>query len=170
MRSDGEENKADRVAITSDSTTNIILLAASPENYEEILRIVEQLDVIPELEGVVRTFILENADAANVSEKIKNLFDQGIYKPGAVGEGARADAEENIAIISDARVNAIMVSASRPNMAIIEQIIQNMESGDPTALMGTTQLFKLTHADVLKVADILDQVFQGLVHSSPSRI
>ena len=170
MRSDGEENKADRVAITNDASTNYLLVAASPENYQEILRIVTELDVIPQLEGVVRTFILENADAANVSEKIKNLFDQGIYKPGAGGEGARAEREEKIAIISDARVNAIMVSASRPNMAIIEQIIQNMESADPTALMGTTQLFKLEHADVLKVADILDQVFQGLERTATDEV
>ncbi|MCH8964968.1 MAG: hypothetical protein IIB58_08420, partial [Planctomycetes bacterium] len=170
MRQDGEEIMADRVAITNDATTNTLLLAASPENYEEILRIVKVLDVIPELEGVVRTFILKNADAANVAEKITNLFDQGIYKPGAVGEGPRAEAEENIAIISDARVNAIMVSASRPNMAIIDQIIQNMESADPTALMGTTQLFKLEHADVLKVADILDQVFQGLERTATDEV
>ncbi len=55
-------------------------------------------------------------------------------------------------------------------MAIIEQIIQNMESADPTALMGTTQLFKLEHADVLKVADILDQVFQGLERTATDEV
>ena len=130
MRQDGEENVSDRVAFASDGSTNTMLVAASPENYAEILRIVGELDVIPELEGVVRSFLLKNADAANIVSKIRELFDQGIYKPGAlVDGGARAEAEEQVALISDARVNAIMVSASRPNMAIIEQLIEEMEGG-----------------------------------------
>lgn len=170
-QTDGAENNADKVAVTSDAATNTLLVGASPENYAEIARIVESLDVIPELEGVVRTFILKNADAANVAAKIKELFEQGVYKPGAPGAGSPvAEAAEKVALIADARVNALMISASRPNMAIIEQLIKEFDGVDASALMGTTEIFKLQHADALKVSEILTQVFEGLKSTSDQEV
>ncbi len=162
----GQENSADKVAITSDPATNTMLVASSAENYTEIMRIIESLDVIPDLEGQVRTFVLENADATNVLSKVKDLFDQGIYKPGAAGGGAVTEARDKVALISDGRVNAIMVSASRPNMAIIERLIKEMDTVDVTDLLGSTQIFQLTHADALKVTEILTKVFEGLKNTA----
>lgn len=163
----GEENDADKVALVADAATNTMLIASSPENYAEITRIVEELDVIPDLEGVVRTFVLENADAANVESKVKDLVvDQGLYRPGVTDENnAIVEARDKVAMIADARSNAVMVSASKPNMAIIEQLIKQMDSAD-TIDLGATRIFGLEHVDSLKVADILSQVFEGLEQSA----
>ena len=164
--SGGDENPTDRVAMTADAATNTLLIASSPANYAEIKGIVEKLDVIPELEGVIQTFMLKNADASTTAEKIKELLDQGIYTP-SVGEGGQASKQwEEYAIIADARSNAVMISASKPLMSIVKQLVDDMDSVDPTELVGDTRIFALQHADAIKVADVLLQVFEGLKSSA----
>ncbi|MCG3136689.1 MAG: hypothetical protein HJJLKODD_00524 [Phycisphaerae bacterium] len=161
----GQENNIDRVAITSDSVTNTMLIASSPANYDEIKALVEKLDVLPELAGVVQSFVLKNADAANVADKVKELLDQGIYTPAASSTDRGGQAEKQwteYAIIADARSNAVMISASKPLMSIVEQLIQQMDGVDAAALTGDTRIFKLAHADAVKAADVLTQVFKGL--------
>jgi type II secretion system protein D len=164
----GEDNDADKVAIAAEATTNTMLIASSPENFEEIHRIVTELDVIPEIGSVVKTFIIEHADAANIEGKIKDLVvTQGLYRPGAQGDSQVSEAQNKVAMISDARANAIVVSASKPNLAIIEQLIKEMDRDDILDL-GATRIFGLTHVDTLKVADILTQVFDGLREAAGS--
>jgi type II secretion system protein D len=163
-----EGNESERVALTSDAATNILLVASSPNNFEEIKRIVAALDVIPDLEGVVQTFRLDVADAANVESKIRDLvITQGLYQPGAIGADSPISEERNkIAMIADSRSNSIMVSASKPNMAIIEQLIKEMDRTDVMDF-GAARIFKLEYADAPKVSEILKQVFDGLEQSIP---
>ncbi len=169
QRQGSEEDNSDKVAISSDAATNTMLVASSVENFEEIQNIVAKLDVIPELAGIVQTFVLENADAANVAGKVRELVvEQGLYQPGkGAGNSDLSEERDHVALISDTRSNAIMVSASKPNMAIIEQLIKEMDRDD-TIDFGSARIFQLVHADALKVAGIMQQVFDGLESSMPS--
>jgi len=160
-----EENPSDRVALAFDAPTNTILVASSQENYDEMLSIVSVLDVEPDTEGVVRSFVLANAEATNVSERIKDLFDQGLYNPSTGLDSQLTEERMKIAIVADARANAIIVSASKPNMSIVERLVEQMDSPE-TPLRENTQLFQLRFADAVKLTDMLERLFEGMKQSA----
>ena len=68
-------------------------------------------------------------------------------------------------MIADARSNSIMVSASKPNMAIVQQLIKEMDRSDVMDF-GTARIFKLENADALKVSTEIG-AFADVSASSP---
>ena len=76
-----------------------------------------------------------------------------------------------IAIVADARANAIIVSASKPNLSIIRRLVEQMDAEEPP-LQENTSLFQLRYADAVKLTDMLERLFEGMRQnartSSPS--
>lgn len=161
LTSGQEPSPTDNVAVATDAATNTMLIAASPDNYEEMIRIIEAIDIEPIIEGVVKIFMLENAEASDVADKVKDLFDQGLYHPAAGLDSPIAEARQQVAIISDARSNSIVVSASKTNLAIIENLIGQMDSELAGMLSDDTKIIALEFADAIKLADMLEQLFEG---------
>lgn len=157
-----EENPADRVAIAADAATNTMLIACSRENYDEMARIIDAIDIEPDMEGVIRIFVLRNAEAQPVSEKIQELFDQGLYNPTVgIGENTIVEERQKVAIIADVRSNSIIVSASKPNLSLVETLIDRMDGEISDLFADNYKLFQLKHADAVKLVDMLDKVFEG---------
>ncbi|MEE9293472.1 MAG: secretin N-terminal domain-containing protein [Phycisphaerae bacterium] len=154
-----EPNPSDRVAIAVDTATNTMLVASSRENFDEMMRIIEAIDLEPIIEGVVRLFILDRAEASDVADKIKELFDQGLYSPMAGIESQIAEERNKVAIIAEPRINAIIVSASKPNLSIIEKLIERMDGELSPLLSDDTKIIRLEFADAVKLADMLDELF-----------
>ena len=161
-----EENPADRVSIAVDPATNIILLASSQENYDEIMRIIGKIDVEPDLQGVVRVFILSNAQASNVVARITELFDQGLYTGVVTADNPIAEQRQKVALVADERSNAIVASASKTNLAIIENLIKQMDGDEPPMLNADTRMFRLQFGDAVKIAAMLDELFSGMASSA----
>ncbi len=164
-----QEQPSDRVFLTFDAATNILLVAASKDNYEEMLRIIKQIDVQLPTEGVLRIFFLENADATTVHTIIKDMFTQGLYKPSAGLGSELAKAREQVAMAVDARANAILVSASRENFQIIDDLIKRLDSIEAPRLVGNVGFFKIEHADAVSLADKLSKVLDGLREAGPAQ-
>ncbi len=161
-----EENPSDRVALAFDAPTNTILVASSKENYDEMARIVGVLDAEPDIEGVVKTFVLQNAEATKTADTIKELFDQGLYNPSTGLDSTLTEERMKIAIVADARANAVIVSASKPNMSIIGRLVEQMDNPE-TPLRENTRLFALEYADAVKLTDMLKRLFEGMKQQAP---
>jgi len=157
-----QENPSDRVAIATEPATNMILVASSRENYEEIERIVEKLDTEPNLEGVIRIFTLENAQAELVAEKIDELFQEGLYLGMVAADNQITEARQQVSVISDQRSNSIVVSASKTNLSIVEKLIEQMDTDRAPMLKADTRIFALKFADAVKLAGMLDELFDGM--------
>jgi len=154
---------SDRVAIAVDAATNSLLVAASRENYDLLVKLVKQLDVEPAVEGIVRLFTLQNADARQVAETIRDLFQQGLYKPGLVQTRSPiVQAREKVAIAVDDRSNTLIISASRENFSIIETLIKRMDSPEAPFLAGNLELIQLQHSDAVKMAGLLQDLFDRM--------
>ncbi len=161
-----EEDPTDRVAVATDASTNIILVASSKANYDEMVRIIQAIDVEPSLEGVIRVFTLKNAVAKDVGEKITDLFRQGLYHPQKGLKSSLIEARQEVALVDDPRSNAIVVSASKPNLAIIEQLIDQMDVEEPLNVDSKTEIFTLKFADAIKLADTMEKMFKGIRSSA----
>ncbi len=161
-----EEIPSDRVALVAEPATNTILVASSKENYDEMMHIVEAIDVEPDLEGVVQVFTLRNAQAENVADQIKKLFDEGLYTGVFTSDNQIAKERQKVAIVADPRSNAIIASASKTNLSIIEKLVQQMDTDKAPMLNADTRIFRLQYADSMKIASILDRLFEGMGGSS----
>ncbi len=157
-----EENPSDRVAIAAEPATNTLLIASSPDNYKEIHDIVERLDIEPDLDGVVRIFTLANAQAETVVEKIDELFEAGLYTGNVVGDSEISERRENVALVADTRSNAVIASASPTNLSIIEKLISEMDTDRAPLLDADTRIYELAFADPVKIAGMLDTLFEGM--------
>ncbi len=160
------ENPSDRVAIVTEPVTNTILVASSKDNFDEMERLIKALDVELDPEGVIRVFPLENAQAENVSEKINELFEEGLYL-GAVGaENDIIEQRQKVSLVADSRSNAVIASASKTNLSIIEKLISQMDTDRAPLVNADTRIFQLKNADPVKVGSMMDTLFEGMEANS----
>ena len=161
---DAKENPQDRVDIETDSLSNSLVISASKENFTLIAGLLKKLDVEPpDQTGIVRIYLLKNADAQRVATLLQSLISQGLYKPGmlSAGRDAALQAREKVAIVTDVRTNTVIVSASKENFAVIEELVTRLDSTDDFSILGDIRMFVLKHADATRLADTLSSFFRA---------
>ncbi len=158
----GSKALSDKVSIVAEPATNALLIAASPENYDILQGLVHKLDTVQEIKTLVREFPLQNADATQVADALKNLFSQGVFKKGGLG-GPPGEKTAKVSIVAEPRTNTVIVSAKPEYWPLIETLIKRMDSpSSPFPLVGNFTVIPLHHTDAAKVAsmlsDLLDQI------------
>ncbi|MHC4293980.1 MAG: secretin N-terminal domain-containing protein [Planctomycetota bacterium] len=159
-----DEAPQDRVDVATDALSNALVISASKENLEMIRRLLKKVDIEPPVEtGIVRMYPLENSDAQRITTMLESLFDKGLYKPGLLAAGASEalKAREKVAIAVDVRTNVLVVSASKENFAVIDEIIKRVDAEEDFGLLGGIRLFQLQNADSTKLAPTLQQFFDA---------
>ena len=154
----------DRVDVAIDALSNALIISASKENLGLIQDLLKKVDVEPPDEtGIVRLYPLKTADAQRVATMLEGLVSQGFYKPGVVlaGDSALVQAREKVAIAVDIRTNVLIVSASKENFAVIEEIIRTVDSTEDFSILGDIRLFTLKNADATRLAPTLQQLFDA---------
>ncbi len=152
----------DRVDLQTDALSNALIVSASKENLELIRGLLEKVDTLPlEESGIVRMYALQNSDAQRVATMLQNLVTQGLYKPGMLASqnDPILKAREKVSIIADVRTNVIVVSASKENFAVLEEIIKKIDSTEDFTMLGDVRLFILKNADSTRLAPTLQQLF-----------
>ncbi len=154
----GQADPRDRVDVRADRFTNSLLVVGTSENIELVRQMLLDLDAEPTAEGgVLHIFVLQHADAQRAATMLRNLIRQGLYRPGATSGGAQAT-RERMAVTIDPRVNALIVSASPENLAIVKQLVGQIDREEFAGVAGV-RLFKLNHASSARLAPILQQFF-----------
>lgn len=145
------------VKIVADDRTSILIIITRPENMKYFERIVQVLDVETSPDVIVRVIRLEFADAKEIAGMLNDLIGAASdeEEKGAPGskapvpeegstalreikkqaEAARADgkskvgelSKDNIKILADERTNALIIMASKSDLAMIEEIIGDMD-------------------------------------------
>ena len=153
----------DQVSIETDALSNALIISASKENLALIESLLTKVDIEPPPQtGVVRMYVLTNSDATRVSEMLKSLATQGFVKPGApttTGANQVAAARDKISIEVDSRTNVLIVSASKENFAVIDEIIKQIDSGKDFGLLGDVRMYVVKFADATRLAPTLQDFF-----------
>ncbi|UCD28865.1 MAG: hypothetical protein JSV03_17610 [Planctomycetota bacterium] len=156
-----EERPSERVAVVPEPLTNTLLIASTKPKYDEVMRLVEKLDVPLAVEGLIRTFFIQYADVTNTAELLDKMFEEGVYR-GSAGDKDIPESITKVTIVPHLRSSSLIVSASPENFAIIEALLKEIDQEDTPMFKAEASFFKLQHADVVKVADILEQLFEGM--------
>ena len=154
----------DRVDVETDALSNALIISASKENLALIKGLLAKVDVAPPDEtGIVRMYPLQNSDAQRIATMLQGLVSQGLYKPGMVAAAAnQALAErEKVSITVDTRTNTLIVSASKENFAVLEEIIRKIDSSEDFSVLGDLRMFALKNANATRLAPTLQQLFDA---------
>jgi type II secretion system protein D len=162
-----ELQPSDRLTIVTDDATNTMLIASSREVYDEIVQLLAQLDAPLDVSGVVRLFSLQHADATRAAKMIEDLYQKGIRRPSGAPGSAIQESQRNVSIVTDSRSNTLIISATPENFAIIERLLTEIDSEETPAFTPEMNVFALTHGDAVKIADMLDQLFEGIRRTLP---
>ena len=154
----------DRVDVEVDVLSNALIVSASKENLTLIKGLLAKVDVAPPEEtGIVRMYPLENSDAQRIATMLQGLVAQGLYKPGMLAAGtnqALAD-REKVSVAVDIRTNTLIVSASKENFAVLEEIIRKIDSSEDFSVLGDLRMFTLKNANATRLAPTLQQLFDA---------
>ena len=168
-------------------SANSLLLTDTQSNVRRAAKIIAALDSVNASANTLKVYPLRFGDAKTVADLIKQLFpapDTGrsggnpaapvVNFPGRRGltgfpgvlntgpGGSAADGQTpsaRITAVADEHGNAVIVSAPEAILPDIEHLISSLDV--PVADQMLTEVFHLTNADCVELADQLGQLFPG---------
>ena len=167
MPSKGIDVVKGQVLITGDDRTNKLIVTASEENLAIITKLIEELDSSQIAQAEVKIFLLNYALAEDVVTELETLLQGSGGKNLPPWERWRAKElqtttkgiQGDVNIVSDERLNAVMVSSDPQNFPIIEDIIKQVDQ--QVAPQEVIKIFPLKYADASSVVQNLNDLFEG---------
>jgi type II secretion system protein D len=169
----------EQVTLTPDLRTNSIIVSAPPPMLILLEAMIAELDSSASGAREIRVFSLENADAENMANLLRDLFNlrqQGnLYvlvptagpptpEQEALGESLGLgdvtltvvpDERQALAITIDARTNSLLVSGSPRFLEIVEEVVLDLDA--QTGAVREQFTYELKNARVDEVADALQE-------------
>ncbi|HSW44231.1 MAG TPA: secretin N-terminal domain-containing protein [Phycisphaerae bacterium] len=152
-------NPAKDINITSDATTNSIIVAAPREGMKLVKKLIEKLEE-QDIPTRIESFPLQYADATKAAAEVEKLFQSrgGESRGGLAGRltGIKPSALGTISVASDARTNTIVVRALEPDMEKVRKIITEL---DKEPFGQQVQLYAVNHGNAKSMAATLQAIF-----------
>jgi general secretion pathway protein D len=174
------------VKVVADPRANKLVVAASEQRLVMIDAIIEELDQPVSDLIQLRIYKLKHADAKETAGILKDLFNAQVkatQRPAAqpqpqpqqpqpfpqpqkasAGEGAPLLPSQEMEITADARTSRVLVRASKEYLAIMDQIVAELDS-DPTAATST-YVVQLRNGDASQLAAMLQNLLRGRAGAS----
>ncbi|MER3500971.1 MAG: hypothetical protein C4295_05740 [Candidatus Fervidibacterota bacterium] len=161
--------------ITADPRTNSIVAAAPREKMEVIRALIQQLDVdarpnlqfkiiplnrayAPDLAQILQTLLFEGTPAAQRQAGARfAAFGAPATMVSQIPSGGIVRSGE-VRIAADTRANALVVAATKENLALIEQLVAELDRDYLPSVK--VKVFELRYADATQVADMLSRIVQ----------
>ncbi|MEK7397491.1 MAG: secretin N-terminal domain-containing protein [Candidatus Poribacteria bacterium] len=156
-----------QVIISGDDRTNKLIVTASETNMAIIEKMIEELDSSQVAQAEMRVFILESGIATDVAEELQTLLQGSGGQNLPPWERWRSrelqtttkGIQGSINIVSDDRLNAVIVSSDPQNFVIIEEVIKILDqSVKPQEVI---KIMPLKYADAATIVQTLEDLFQG---------
>ncbi|MBP7934779.1 MAG: hypothetical protein KA354_09050 [Phycisphaerae bacterium] len=154
-------NPAKEITITSDGTTNSIIVSAPQDGMKLVEKLIDNLEA-QDIPSQIKTFPLKYGDAEKVATELQRIFrtDSGGGGGGGRmgaggGEVIRPSRMGAVTVAADARTNTLVVRALLPDMEKVEPIITKL---DVAPDKGQAQIYTLEHADATTTAETLRAV------------
>lgn len=150
----------EKIVVQADARSNTLIVSASKANLPLVQELVAKLDVAPPTDGQVKLYTLKYATASKVALKIKNLFAAGLNRTETITDNPEVKLMDKLAIESDDRTRTIVVSTSRQNLAIIDDLVKRLDTQDTAVFTDMdTRFYQLKTGDAAAMADRLKQYF-----------
>lgn len=158
--------------------TNSIIITDTGSNIDHVLKLVKELDTSGPQE-VLEVIAVANADAKDIAEKIKTIFNVGKEQSGSVSRRSSrrrsrrnqtAELEDVQAIsqvIADERTNSLLIMGSKRSIAKVRALIARLDRALDGA-EGNIQVYTLKYANATEMEETLSKLVSGASSSSSS--
>lgn len=166
LRQGGVGGREDVVSIQADAARNALIVAASEENLALIREVVtllstgeSSLDADPSdpAATTVELFPLRSATAAEMVDLINELY---------VREANRTRGPGTLRIRADDRLNAVVVTGARSDIAAIRDLIERLDSTSSSSV-SEIKIIGLESANAIEMVSILQEVLAGRTLAGP---
>jgi general secretion pathway protein D len=153
-------------------STNTVIIVDYASNVEKLMAIISQMDT-PTHEEVISLFQLKYAGAKEMAEKVEKIFKGrsagrgsvmgASMPPGAppvAPPGAQFGGLQDVLVIPDDRINAIVVTANKNVTAQILSLIEKLDVRPPTG-KGNINVRYLKNGDAESMSKVLMNLTQG---------
>jgi len=144
--------------ILADPRSNSLLVTANQEDNGAIDDLLKKLDTKSENPALTLTVLtLKHNDAARVGATVESIFAARLKAQALPGQTPLPS--DQIKLEPDPLNNALIVSASRENLELIQSLVQKIDI-EPVIEGGMLQTFTLEFADAQRVATMLRALVQ----------
>ena len=156
-----------KVTAAADERTNTVVVAGPSETVKLVENMLHELDANPATSVTIKSFHLKAADADAVARVITSSFEGAAQSPQARGLGDQP-LHAHVTAAAEDRTNTVVVTAPSATMAVVEGIINDLES-TPVA-DSSIRSFRLRYADADMAAKVLMSAFhEGRTEGSRRR-
>ena len=151
--------------VVADARTNTVIVSAYPEDMENFANLIAILDEGKSYEKTTEVFILTHGDAIVLSAMLKQLIGSGdsstqgrySYNYYYGGRNQQQDANE-IKIIEDQRLNALIVTCRPADMPMVRNLIDKLDQPLPES-KEAPKVFPIHYARATDIATIINNLF-----------
>jgi general secretion pathway protein D len=169
--------KGDGITVYYSPYSNSVIMTGRNSSIYRSARILKIIDVQAPDKLEVRLFKLRHADAQETAKILNDVFkkvetgtgggnpwqqamSQMMGGGGRQGQGPqpRALASEMLRITADLRTNAVIATATKDNLEMLERILKQLDGESAEAVR--LKLYPLRYADAKGVADLITKVYE----------
>lgn len=149
------------ITVSNPSGTNAVVINATAQEFEEVKKIIEQLDVLPGDDArTARMITLKHTDAS----EMLTIIEDYLAKPSAAGRGSNQGLVGGIRISALQSTNSLVITGDDPG---IERVAALVEKIDVEVEAGTApKIIKLVNAVASEVEPTISAMFED---SAPGR-
>jgi type II secretory pathway component GspD/PulD (secretin) len=169
----GRRAQTRRISIIGDQTSNVVMVAASDEDFETIRGLIEQFDsevATKKLE--FKVYPLEHAKAMDISQQVQELVNSltwgqggGVYYDpwfGFMQRGNNQQPRGTIAVTADARLNALIVTGEGDKFEVVAGIVDALDAPATEGATRFVRIYPLKNADLEIARDIVQQAISPM--------
>jgi len=156
--------------LSVDKRTNQLVVTATRLELAHLKKIIDQLDVLDVVDGEVRVFELEHADASQLAEVLTGIFADGAAKPSrSKGRPSPRHPQQQkgkpapqaaktipTKIVAETRANWLIVSAPPAKLKAVAELIEKLDVELPKEV--DVQIYPLEYAEASDLARQIGQL------------
>jgi type II secretion system protein D len=149
------DQPSDRIAIATDPVNNLLLVASSQENYDQLLKLKEPLDQPPNLMSDVRMIDLKKTQATDLVDKIQQMWTE---RTETLNPGATGKMRDQPVMFADTRSNSLVIASNKNDFEAIKNLVEQLEL-QPLSDAALIRVIQLKNNDAATVGPMLQQLF-----------
>jgi type II secretion system protein D len=147
--------------ITADERANALIVLSSATAFQAIQKLVASLDTEDALEKSSETFILKNADAADVAKQLTDLNQSSTIQTRYFynyGMGGDSSNQRKVSVVADRRRNAVIVQAPPAQMESVRKMIAELDAPVEDNSLAP-KIYQLKYVSAVDIEDVLNELF-----------
>ncbi len=130
--------------------------------FEELLKSLQRGRRVAINNGNFSMFLLQNASAKDVAETLSDLFREGSRGSQRGRTGSYRRRSSNLTVVPDERMNALLVYGSAADRAVVEQMLDVLDSVDmPDSLSSERpRMIPIKNLPASTILDVLESVYK----------